>query len=102
MLGMPIGDLCGGRAAGVDATGVDTALANIVVAVSDHRRRMARLLDSLGGLPTEASGMPVAALMRDVAQRLRAGEDRLGVLVAQLHGRPSVSPFPNKETNAWP
>jgi hypothetical protein len=63
---------------------------------------MARLLDSLDALPTEASGMPVATLMRDVIGRLRAGDDRLGVLVARLHGRSSADPFPNKEINAWP
>ncbi|MEA2843052.1 MAG: hypothetical protein QOJ69_723 [Actinomycetota bacterium] len=99
---MPESHLYGERAAGVEATGADAAVANIVGAVSDHRRRMARLLDSLDALPTEASGMPVATLMRDVSQRLRTGEDRLGALVAQLDGRSSADPFPNKETSAWP
>lgn len=60
MLGVPVSHLCGDRAAGVEATGADAAVANIDGAVSDHRRRMARLLDSLDDLPTEVSDIPVA------------------------------------------
>ena len=82
--------LYGERAAGVQATGADAAVADIVGAVSDHRRRTARLLDSLDALPPDVSGTPVATLMRDVSQRLRAADDRMGVLVARLHGRSSA------------
>lgn len=100
--GVPESHLYGERAAGVHAPGADAVVANIVGALSDHRRRMARLLDGLDASPTELSATAVAPLMRDVSQRLRAADDRLGLLVAQLHGGSSADPFPKKETTTWP
>jgi hypothetical protein len=87
---------------GPDTFVADATVVGIAGAVADHRRRMARLLEGLDALPPEASGMPVAALIRQVSHQLRAGEDRLGLLIGQLEGRPSGEPRPNKERHECP
>jgi hypothetical protein len=52
----------------------------IILAVREHRRRMAHLLAGLDDVPGAMSGPLVAEL----AERLRADDDRLEVLVADL------------------
>jgi hypothetical protein len=52
----------------------------IILAVREHRHRMAHLLAGLDDVPGARSGPLVAEL----AERLRADDDRLEVLVADL------------------
>jgi hypothetical protein len=63
----------------------------IILALREHRRRVAHLLAGLDDVPTALSGTVVAEL----AERLRTDDDRLEVLVAHLEERqPSLEVVP--------
>jgi hypothetical protein len=84
------------------------ALLDVVVALQDHRHRIARLLDGLDQQRTAgATGVTgdrdpaVDLLLQRFSERLRAGEDRLGWLVAQIERAPFTGTGPNTRRQPW-
>jgi hypothetical protein len=82
------------------------AMLGIVVALQDHRDRITRLLDGLDAIrvagPAPAADDPgVGVLLKRFSERLRAGEDRLGWLVAQIERAPVMGTDPDRGRQTW-